>query len=430
MTDIITTNDALVAAIRGARGGETLLVGGGDWPRLDLSGLRPAGRVTIAPADPASPPAFLTASVRNCADLSFAGLLFDYRYRTTDKDWVKPFIFAGCSGLTFQGCVFDGDIATGRPEAYANGFAFGYGPDIADCAGTTIEGCELARWFNSLVMRRCTDTVIRGNRIHSGRMDALKLTGMTRVLIEGNDIRDFFTSLDSPDHCDMIQFFTNGTDAPSVGIIIRGNTLDIGRGLYTQSIFMRNEEVDTGRQSFEAMAYRDVLIEENVIVNAQAHGITVGETIGLTIRNNTILHADGGQPDGADASVEIPKINLKDASRDVLVERNVTHPVWSMAQPWARLNTAQPGWTVRDNLFWQDSDPAAPGHVSAYLVDGSWLPDADGAHRPQALLDGAVMAGGLGAARARVRPVRRLLGTIEVWREPDGTVTQGKLIPA
>ena len=87
----------------------------------------------------------------------------------------------------------------------------------------------------------------------------------------------------------MIQFWTSGTTSPSTNITIRGNILNSGAGDWTRSIFMRNEMVDLGLAGDE-MFYQNILIENNVIYNAHAHGITVGETDGLTIRNNTILY--------------------------------------------------------------------------------------------------------------------------------------------
>ena len=86
----------------------------------------------------------------------------------------------------------------------------------------------------------------------------------------------------------MIQFWTNGTTSPSTNITISENFLDSGNGEWTQSIFMRNEAVDSQGAGTE-MFYQNVLIENNVIYNAHTHGITVGEADGLIIRNNTIL---------------------------------------------------------------------------------------------------------------------------------------------
>jgi hypothetical protein len=93
---------------------------------------------------------------------------------------------------------------------------------------------------------------------------------------------------------------------------------------------MRNERVDMGMASFEAMAYRNLLIEWNIIKGAHLHGITVGETIGLTVRNNDLRQKLGGlNPDTARYGELIakPRINVLSKSRDVRIEGNVTEAV-------------------------------------------------------------------------------------------------------
>ena len=68
------------------------------------------------------------------------------------------------------------------------------------------------------------------------------------------------------------------------------------------------------------MFYRNITIEDNVIYNAHVHGITVGETHGLTIKNNTILR---NQAAGDDKLVHVPRINLSEKSTDVVVANNL-----------------------------------------------------------------------------------------------------------
>ncbi|WP_208734635.1 right-handed parallel beta-helix repeat-containing protein, partial [Corallococcus praedator] len=141
---------------------------------------------------------------------------------------------------------------------------------------------------------------------------------MDGVVIEGNRLHDFRASPTSADHPDMIQFWTNGTRTPTRDVIIRDNVLDIGNGTATQSIFMRNDQVDRGEAGRE-MFYRNVTIEDNVIVNGAANGLVVGETDGLVVRNNTVLRGEGVRKDGVGAS-ETPLIKIADKSVGVVIE--------------------------------------------------------------------------------------------------------------
>ena len=154
----------------------------------------------------------------------------------------------------------------------------------------------------------------------------------------------------------MIQFWTSGTTSPSTNIVIRGNFLDSGTGLPSQSIFMRNEMVDTGAAG-DAMFYRNILIEDNVIHNAHVHGITVGETHGLTIRNNTILqNADSGNT----GLVDVPTINVAAASTGVTVTNNILPRLPSIGSA---------GALVTNNLIVQSDFPDGANYVGDLFVD-------------------------------------------------------------
>ncbi|MFN3938894.1 MAG: right-handed parallel beta-helix repeat-containing protein, partial [Gemmobacter sp.] len=173
------------------------------------------------------------------------------------------------------------------------------------------------------------------------------------VLIENNYIHDFRLSPLSGDHPDMIQFWTTGTTEASTDIIIRNNTLDIGDGNWTQSIFMRNELVDTGKAGAE-MFYRNVLIENNTIYNSHLHGITVGETKGLIIRDNSVLHVpDTSIASGGTAPVNVPTIRVSARSESVTITDNVTAAITG--------GSGQASWTIKNNAFVQSTNPFGVG---------------------------------------------------------------------
>jgi len=206
---------------------------------------------------------------------------------------------------------------------------------------------------------------------------------VSRVLIEGNHVHDFDRSLTSGDHADMIQFWTNGTEAPSIDVTIRGNLLASGAGAFTQSIFMRNDQVDRGLASFEAMAYRNLRIESNVIINAHLHGITVGESDGLVIANNAVLRNALSEGEDDNPGLWTPQIRVSPASRDVEVLRNVSIKVTGFED--------QRDWRLEGNLVAQDRAPSEPGHYArlfAGMPAGDPRDPATFAPRPNGPLDG------------------------------------------
>lgn len=393
-TITVSTTDELYDALAKATGGETILLEGGDYGSFSLTQQADfdytyPSTVTIASADPSDPAVFSSVDVRDAANLTFDGITFDYTYEAGDSISTKPFSFSGCDNLTIKNSTFDGDVASGTGRTADDGFATGMGLSVRGGTGTVIENNESFGFWKGMSVIESEDTVVSGNELYAMRMDGMVFSDVQGIVIEDNYIHDFRGSPTSGDHSDMIQIWTQGTDDPSTDIVIRDNLLDIGEGTFTQSIFMRNEVVDKGEASFEDMAYRNVLIENNTIINAQMWGINVGETIGLTITQNTVVHADGGNVDGADSSVEIPKINVSSSSTGVTITNNVTSSVGG----W----TNQPGWTVKNNAFVQDQDPNAPGYYADVFVGSSLQPGKDGSHNFVALPGGMIDVLGAGS---------------------------------
>jgi parallel beta-helix repeat protein len=174
--------------------------------------------------------------------------------------------------------------------------------------------------------------------------------------ITGNYIHDFKRSPASKDHSDMIQFWTKNTDNASRDVVIRDNLLSSGTGLYTQSIFMRNDQVDRGLAGAE-MFYRNITIENNTIINAHLHGITVGETDGLVIRNNTVVRNKSSKGKKNKPALWTPQIRVAPTARNVEITRNVTSKVVGHEQ--------QAGWRVARNFFVQDTMETQPGFYGA-----------------------------------------------------------------
>jgi hypothetical protein len=387
---VVSTPAELNSALASATGGETILLKGGDYGVFN-SGARPATTVTLASADPANPAVFTGMTLSKAANLTLDGISFDYTYKAGDPTWLRPFNVNDSTGIAIRNSVFDGDFPSGV-SAIEDGYGTAVGLSVRLSAGVTVEGNEFRDFHRGVLFQQSRDLVVTGNDVHSMRSDGMNFAEVQRVRIENNFLHDFRQSPASADHQDMIQFWTNGTKTPNTDIVIRGNRLDIADGTWTQSIFMRNEEVDTGRAGAE-MFYRNVTIEENVIVNAHAHGISVGETNGLTIRNNTVVHADGGNDDGLDSSVELPRISVSSASTDVTIANNATHSITG--------HTGQAGWTIANNALVQDQDPAAPGWYGDAFVASSMQPTAEGhafVALPGGLLDS--LSAGAGVTRA------------------------------
>ena len=408
----VSTLDSLMAALAGARGGETILLAGGNYGALSLGAksgfpiIFPS-TVTIASADPDDPAVFSRMALSRAGNLTLDGLVFDYTFNPADTVKVRPFEVSG-TDITIRNAVFSGDVAQGVSDT-ADGFGWGMGLSVRGATRFTLENSEISGFHRGVVVADSKDVHVIGNDVHSLRSDGMNFANVQGVLIERNHLHDFTASDGAGDHRDMIQFWTNGTRSPSTDIVIRDNVLDIGAGGWTQSIFMRNEEVDTGRAGTE-MFYRNVLIEGNTIYNSHLHGIHLGASAGVVVRDNAVLFANAAMPPGAMPSgAQIPRINVASISTDVTITGNVT----SHLDGWRD----QAGWTVGGNAFVQPSDPRAPGFYGDVFVTSSTGLGADGTHAFSAL-PGA-MIDRLGAGPATLYPDGPLDALFHVTRDPD-----------
>lgn len=402
-TITVSTQAELLEALKSSTGGETILLNSGNYGNLSLIdnwrfNVEFDSTVTIAAADIDNPPVITGMDVRGASNLTFEHIMFDYTQVSGTPIWTKPFIVSGSDAISFDGCIFDGDLASGLTEA-DNGFPTGFGLYVSTSTGVEVTDSEIRGFYRGLSISNSDDVSVTDNDVHSIRMDGMNFAAVQGVVIEGNYIHDFERSMDSADHADMIQFWTAGTTRPSTDIVIRDNILDIGDGHYTQSIFMRNDLVDRGIAG-EEMYYSNVLIEGNTIVNGHSHGITVGETNGLTITQNTILHSDGASVDGADLKVEIPRINLAKDLTNVTVTGNAVSEIIGQAD--------QADWNVSMNAFVQDQDETAPGWYGDVYV-ASTLTDPAGASAIRALDTGMVARLSAGSMTQLIPPITKTL---------------------
>lgn len=355
----VNGSDELSAALKSSKPGTTLELAPGDFGVLKISGrLGGVNRpLTLRAADPNDPPRFSGMVIRNASNLILESLLFDYSYGTKDKSYFRPFQVIGSDSLIIKHSTFDGDVVAANSGQVPSPTA--YGLTITDSKNVSILGNELRRFLRGMVVAQSNGIIVRGNEFHSLRMDGLNFAEVRDVLIENNNIHDFDRVLNSKDHADFIQFWTNRTKTPSESITIRGNILNSGDGWYTQSIFMRNDVVDRGLAGPE-MFYRNVMIEDNVIINAHLHGITVGETDGLIIRNNSVIR--NARSEGLDDNVSLwtPQIRVSTAAENVTISSNVTSKIVGF--------TGQSSWNLDNNFFIQDRAPESPGFYDQVFI--------------------------------------------------------------
>ncbi|MDE3027159.1 MAG: right-handed parallel beta-helix repeat-containing protein [Paracoccaceae bacterium] len=368
----ITTPAALAQALSSAKGGEVFRLAPGDYGTLTLAATAFSAPVTLTSSDPAHPARLDGLATDGTANLTLDHIAFTYTYHLGDPKWAAPFAVTGGQNLTFSNNTFTGANASGTATT-ADGLGNGNGLMARGVSGLTLTGNRFSDFFTGLTVRESNHVTIRANDFSAMRSDGMDLISVQHALIEGNHSHDFIGQPNWNDHRDMLQLWTNGEKAPTTDVTIRGNRFDIGHGSFTQSIFIRNEEVDQGRAGPE-MYYRNIVIEDNTLTNNHHHGITVGETDGLVIRHNTVLEvpdtsATAASRTGSPATY-VPTINVNPKDHNVVIEGNVTAAINGYSK--------QPDWAVCDNvLVEKGSNTAENGYprsfITSTLVNGGTI---------------------------------------------------------
>ncbi|MFW2541555.1 hypothetical protein ACN2XU_02855 [Primorskyibacter sp. 2E107] len=381
--------DALKSALQRAAVGVTLRLAPGRYPRVAMRGRHgaPGAPILLTSADPEKPARIGRLRVRNCAHVAFEKLVFDYSYDKTHDYNFKAFSLFDTSDAVISDCLFEGDFTrgTGKP---ADGYGWGFALGLTRCHRAVLHRNLFHTFGTGLICVDCRQLQVLANRMHSLRIDGMNFAQVQDLRVEGNHISDFRRNPEDRGHPDMIQFWTTRTKRPTERVVIRNNLLNSGRGPFTQSIFIRNEEVDTGRAGRE-LFYREMLIEENVIINAHLHGISVGETLGLTIRNNTLIRNPRSEGPLDNPPLYNPQITVNERSENVEILRNVAPKV-----PGAR---RLGGWDVRDNALIQDKRRGVSNYYDALFVN-ALKGDPDDLDNFRYIKGGALDGAGLGAS--------------------------------
>lgn len=340
----ITSAEELKQALRSAVPGTVLELAPGRYGALVIRDFNVGGQITLRSARSNARATFSTMVLDKVHNITLENLTFDYDFSTDDKIYDRPFQIVRSTDVRVENSLFDGDLAHSRSPV-DDGFPTGIGLGVRSSTNIVLQNNEVRKFYRGIAVRETKNALVVGNDVHSLRMDGITFAQVQNVQILNNHIHDFLRSLKSEDHSDMIQFWTTGTKTATRNITIKNNILNSGKGWFTQSIFMRNELVDLGQEGAN-MFYRNITIENNMILNAHLHGITVGETNGLKIRNNTIVR--NPRSEGADDNPDLwtPRIGVAKTSRNVEITRNIVAYIVGQG--------AQPSWQVKENLIVQD----------------------------------------------------------------------------
>ncbi|WP_169715630.1 right-handed parallel beta-helix repeat-containing protein [Sphingomonas mucosissima] len=255
-------------ALRHAHGGQRILLAPGDYAPFALRGIAPASEVVITSQDPARRATLTGVNLRGGANLTFRNLVL----RGSGKAVQEDFLFHGTRNLTISHV-----LASGR--AGPAGLAEDKIMQLRDCTNAAITRSEFTNAVIGVSLLDTNGVAVTSSYFHGLRMDAVRGGGNSNVVIAYNYITGL--SPNAADHPDGIQFWTSRQKAAAHDIKIIGNVIHRGRGEPMQGIFMRDET--------DNLPYRNVLLQDNIVVGGMFNGIAVlSDTSSLTLNNNTV----------------------------------------------------------------------------------------------------------------------------------------------
>jgi hypothetical protein len=365
---IVANDTELAAKIRTAAGGDEIRLRPGRYASLKVwTAYDPkwAVPITITADDPSNRPEIAQMEMAGAVGVKMTNLVFAQSVAAGAPVWTREFELKNyndqkCENIEISNCLFIGSNAVGVSPV-EDGFGTGNGLALTGVKGCKIIDNEFRTFYRGAIFGQSQDLLIKGNKFFDMASDAMDFAEVQGVRITENTIRDFRMHPDSQAHPDCIQFWTSGTNAPSTDIEIDHNVI-FNLGDFSQSIFMRNERVDQGLSGDE-MFYRSIKINNNIIVNSHTHGITVGETDGLAIENNTLLNAKNLVPGGM---VYVPRIHVAVRCRNVKIAKNIM-PILEFWPSWSDPKTPPAEWQILDFSILQREDATLPTFYGAVL---------------------------------------------------------------
>ncbi len=262
---------AFGAAMKAAKGGDTLYLAPGAYPLLTLTNFVRDQPVTLLALDPANPPVVAGFKFSACRNIVVRGLDIMIGTSGTGVEVL------GGSDIHVEGNEIHGPVTDTR-QRYGKGARFRgviRWSFVCNDVHDVIKGVD-----HFLGAADSSFGRIDGNSFRDLCGDAI--TGCTdNLTIVGNVGTDLYR-IDA-NHPDFIQLGTPGAwrKGQPVNIRIEGNVYYLGKGTPNQGIFVKSEQAAT-------LQYSGLEIRRNAIVGAMYHGIGVGQAVDPVIEGNFV----------------------------------------------------------------------------------------------------------------------------------------------
>lgn len=191
MTTTVNSIDGLIAALRTAQPGDTVLLASGVYDAVALANFNFSSTVTIASADSANPAVLSNLSVSNSS-----GLAFEHLSLTTTTGTAAT--VANSSNITFSQDAFSG-AATGS----------GSGMMVRASTGVTVSGSDFGNLATGINALNDSGLSVTNNVFHGISSGAVRGTAVTASAISGNTFSDANALM--ANHQDVVYLWQDNT---------------------------------------------------------------------------------------------------------------------------------------------------------------------------------------------------------------------------
>ncbi|UYY79021.1 LamG-like jellyroll fold domain-containing protein [Sphingomonas sp. R1] len=272
MPDIIVRNQSeLDAAIKAAKGGETIKLAAGTYTSITVHTKTFTTPVTITSLDASKPVNVTTLQIINSSNLVVKNVTAAQNFQPAqDYNYANRII--GSSNVVIDGVTLSG--GTGDVTK-----SMGWGLLLRESKGVTIKNSSVDHFALGMNVLTVDGVTLQGNNFHDNRRDHTNFAEASNVVIDNNMFTNLYPV--NGEHPDAIQFMTNGKTKGNTNITITNNVMMQGDGLAFQGVFMGNES---------SIPYENITIKNNLVYqNGFTHGINVVLGKNVTVDSNTII---------------------------------------------------------------------------------------------------------------------------------------------
>ncbi len=248
----------------------------------DPDGSQTDAKVRLTSADPEDR-AILTKLVLNGREnVTVDTVVFDSS-GTQVSPYHRDLEIAGSEDIAIRDSVFRGqatEALDGTPGQVA-------GVNLAlirNSDGVELRDNYMSGYYQGVAFKDSDNIVFAGNELTRFQGDGIRIAGVQDLLIEGNYLHGMLGTSQDINHSDMIQFWGTNIAQNTERVTIRDNVINTEDGPAYQMIFGRNEHYDRN-----GWLFKDIVIEGNLLYGAHYNTISIAETDGMVVRNNTVL---------------------------------------------------------------------------------------------------------------------------------------------